>query len=750
MNPLHLYAQNYRTFDTLDLDLPDGCVAIIGENGAGKSSIVNAIDLAIFGPDGRTLADDHTEGSIDPLTVELELEHAGALYRIRRTFDPRGRGKTSLDFERLAARVEVDGQVVYLNVNHPELAHTGEWHPLSAESVKETQAVIERTLGLSRETFRASAFLAQGDGAAFTAAQPRDRKRILANVLGLERWDERLAAVRVETRRVQDQIQQLDGRVAHARELARLRPGNEETLDHVEQGLVVLADEIADLARERASLVDRTQAARERAAIREAREAEYRAAGDNLDRLRSLDQRARAAEREIAAARESLSGLPAAGQGDRLRARVTELEAAVAAHERARTEHALATARADAAMRDRDELLERSRQLELKAEAARAAAEDLHRHQGDHDPLCDRCEQPLGTVARARAAASLIEEAQHAEKEAMAHRNAAAAIEIPTVPDAREDDRSSQELDTVRVQLRVVEQAAAERARLEERIVGLQRDADARPGQNEIAAALAAALAAADAALAALNDLGQPEDTDALTREIATVEQALNAKQRHHVNQVEEKARLVERLAQIADAEQQIAAAEQEQAKLVSETVMLAHLERAFRPDGIPMLIVENTAIPYLETESNRILAELGTVFGVELRTQAALKSGDGVRDTLDVVVTGDSGERAYETFSGGEKTRINLALRIALARLLANRRGADSRLLVVDEPEFLDEQGTARLVDVLRGLQGDFDKLYVVSHVPGLRDSFDTTLAVVRDGAASAVVEAGVFEVAA
>ena len=44
-------------------------------------------------------------------------------------------------------------------------------------------------------------------------------------------------------------------------------------------------------------------------------------------------------------------------------------------------------------------------------------------------------------------------------------------------------------------------------------------------------------------------------------------------------------------------------------------------------------------------------------------------------------------------------------------------------------------------------GLEGDFDKLYVVSHVPSLRDSFDTTLSVVRDEQGSRVVEAGVFE---
>jgi len=102
--------------------------------------------------------------------------------------------------------------------------------------------------------------------------------------------------------------------------------------------------------------------------------------------------------------------------------------------------------------------------------------------------------------------------------------------------------------------------------------------------------------------------------------------------------------------------------------------------------------------------------------------------------------VLADAGERPYETFSGGERTRINLALRIALARLLAHRRGAESRLLAIDEPEFLDEQGTAALVDVLRDLQADFDRILLISHVPALRDSFDQVLTVSKDGSRSRI----------
>jgi exonuclease SbcC len=199
-------------------------------------------------------------------------------------------------------------------------------------------------------------------------------------------------------------------------------------------------------------------------------------------------------------------------------------------------------------------------------------------------------------------------------------------------------------------------------------------------------------------------------------------------------------ARCEERLARLVQVEAEAITARARVTELQGQLDLLVALEKAYGRDGIPALIIENAAIPQLEVEASRILAELGTPYRVELRTERALKSGEGSRDTLDVIVVGELGERPYETFSGGERTRINLALRIALARLLAHRRGAESRLLAIDEPEYLDEPGTARLAEVLRGLSGDFDRILLVSHVPGLRDAFDQTLNVVKDGARSRV----------
>ena len=179
MTPRRLRLHGFRTFHDLTLDLPAGCVGVIGDNGAGKSSLVIAIELALFGPQSRSLEPFLTTGE-DDLLIELELDHAGERYRIRRNYSAKGRGKSVLDFER-----DVD----FRGGDHPAGCES-----LTAETAAATQEKIEKTLGLTRETWKASAYLAQGESDTFTSAAPKDRKRILTDALGLHIWDE-LAAL---------------------------------------------------------------------------------------------------------------------------------------------------------------------------------------------------------------------------------------------------------------------------------------------------------------------------------------------------------------------------------------------------------------------------------------------------------------------------------------------------------------------------------------------------------------------------
>lgn len=714
MNPLALRARSYRSFDEVDLDLPQGCVAVIGENGAGKSSLINLIDIALFGAESRSLADALSDDGATEMELELTFEHAGEVYRVRRGYSARGRGKTLVDFEKLTMEDRLG-----------PARDTG-FSPLTCESTRETDALIEKTIGLSRATFRASAFLSQGDGAAFTDAKPADRKTILAEVLGLDVWGRLGDLAKADRRGAEAELQRLAGETDQTRTLVASK---EDVARDRGSAAADEAETKIQLATVEAELVDleaRYRVAHDQAAQRQALAVQVKAAKAELERLVAEDARATDAVEMVRLAEQELASLPVLAETGPLVERERQLVAAISEHERARLAHAAAQKDALTASEKKMALIQRHGELKVNAAEIYDAVAALER---STHARCDRCKQILEGDSRQIAVKSMTSEAEALHAEADALLAEADAIVLPEIPAAPEGDPPTGELAEVRSQLETIQRQLQQRVRLEERVTQQQPLIVNRPAPEKIREAHASVTETEQA----LDEI-EPVDLAAIQRQGEAARARASSLRDLHTTRVAVVARLDERLAQIAKAEQRLAEIGERETALHAEVSLCQTLERAYGRDGIPALVIENAAVPYIEAEAARILAALGGTTAactVELRTQAALKSGDGLRDTLDVIIVGDNGERAYETFSGGERTRINLALRIALARLLAHRRGAESRLLAIDEPEFLDEAGTVALVDVLRGLQDDFDRVYLISHVPSLRDSFDDVIAV-------------------
>jgi exonuclease SbcC len=117
----------------------------------------------------------------------------------------------------------------------------------------------------------------------------------------------------------------------------------------------------------------------------------------------------------------------------------------------------------------------------------------------------------------------------------------------------------------------------------------------------------------------------------------------------------------------------------------------------------------------------------------LSITTQRETQKGS-LTETLDILIADELGTRSYETFSGGEAFRINLALRIAISRLLARRAGAPLPTLIIDEGfGTQDATGRDRLVEAINAIQDDFQCILVITHVEELRDAFPTRIDVVK-----------------
>ena len=158
-------------------------------------------------------------------------------------------------------------------------------------------------------------------------------------------------------------------------------------------------------------------------------------------------------------------------------------------------------------------------------------------------------------------------------------------------------------------------------------------------------------------------------------------------------------------------------------------------LSRAFGKKGIQSLMIENI-LPQLEAETNSLLARLsGNQLHVQFVTQKVGRSDkEKLIDTLDILIADDRGTRAYETYSGGEAFRINFAIRLAIARLLAQRAGTSLQMLIIDEGfGTQDTEGCERLVAAINAIASDFACILTITHMPYFKEAFPSRIEVCK-----------------
>ena len=140
-------------------------------------------------------------------------------------------------------------------------------------------------------------------------------------------------------------------------------------------------------------------------------------------------------------------------------------------------------------------------------------------------------------------------------------------------------------------------------------------------------------------------------------------------------------------LQRIEDLERQMAQQTKELRSLREEQSTYEELSQAFGRQGVQALLID-TILPQIEDGANELLDRMTDGrMNVKLESQREIKSRRGeYAETLEIRVSDEVGPRSYEMFSGGEAFRINLALRIALSKVLANRSGAPLPTLFIDE----------------------------------------------------------------
>ncbi len=539
---------------------------------------------------------------------------------------------------------------------------------------------------------------------------------LAAEIAGLER----------ETERLRREVQAVDEKAARLRALeteecptcgTALTPGHRRAVEQTYAGdRTALAAEIARIEAEVRARQDAREALRGRYRDLAARVGQQNGVADELasvqGRLATATTAAAAAATQRARADDLERQLRAEAFSPELRAerarhedRLADLPFDAERFERVQAE-AAQRERYEATLRDLDEVQARRAALVQRIEQQEREAADLRRRLADGTALgtlreqIERLRQQLGEVgydpARHDAVKRELESLKDATERYMRLANAERNLTDWTARSARiaeELGQGEQEAGALRAEVAAAEERLAERPGL----------AEAQRAQAERRGALAVRLSEVQTQLGA-------------------VAEQLN------------------RAARDREALQAVRAGLREAKK---EKTLYRHLRDAFGKNGIPALIIEET-LPEIEDRANDLLERLAKGrTRVTLETLKDKKAG-GTKETLDIKITDASGvPRPYETFSGGEAFRVNFALRIALAQLLAERSGVRIRTLVVDEGfGTQDKQGIERLVEAIQTIREDFDKILVITHLDELKEAFPVRIEVTKDPVAGSVYD--------
>jgi DNA repair exonuclease SbcCD ATPase subunit len=155
---------------------------------------------------------------------------------------------------------------------------------------------------------------------------------------------------------------------------------------------------------------------------------------------------------------------------------------------------------------------------------------------------------------------------------------------------------------------------------------------------------------------------------------------------------------------------------------------------------GLPSFLLD-AQLPHIEARCNEYLSRLGMG-----NLQIKMDTLDGDKESLVVLVeNGSAPSLDIAAYSGGQLGRVEIALKQALADLIASSRGTTLQFLFYDEPtDGLDEAGKSALLDFLWERSAErFATTMVVSHDPKLLHAFQNRLTVVLKANGATAIEA-------
>lgn len=153
---------NFKSHENTTINFEKGISVIVGENGAGKSTILEGISFALFKQHTAKRIDDLVRNNAESMTVELEFSSNNREYKIVRT-------KKSMLKSSIYKKTSKDGGFVHICTGDKEVANE-----------------IRQILDIDSDLFLNAIYIRQGEIAELVDKTPAEKKELIAKLLGID------------------------------------------------------------------------------------------------------------------------------------------------------------------------------------------------------------------------------------------------------------------------------------------------------------------------------------------------------------------------------------------------------------------------------------------------------------------------------------------------------------------------------------------------------------------------------------
>ena len=170
------------------LELDNNTTVFVGHNGAGKSSIIDAITFALFGKHTRKNNKSLIRRGANQGFTKIEFSANGKNYQAIRKID--SKGALTAQFSE-----DIDGKL--------KTIAEGERKQFDESMTAE----IERTLGIEFEKLKIASIVQQGELSSIIKAKPKEFKELVNAIIGIDKLDIALDSMRTVQKEFRNHIQ---------------------------------------------------------------------------------------------------------------------------------------------------------------------------------------------------------------------------------------------------------------------------------------------------------------------------------------------------------------------------------------------------------------------------------------------------------------------------------------------------------------------------------------------------------------